>query len=112
MGDIMDFIPYLFGVIFVVVIGRLLFGRLRHGSWTGSFLGGSIDRTVGEIELQSNFVSSQVLKVHAMKAGRNEDDFVAMVVVAKAPLAASMQPIKLSRLQAGHLAAMLQDAAR
>jgi hypothetical protein len=41
-----------------------------------------------------------------------EPSFVAMVLVSKAPLAASMQPIKLTRSQAAELAALLQDAAR
>jgi hypothetical protein len=89
---LMDFVPFLFAGIFVFVIGKLLYGRLRHGSWTGSFLGGSIDRTVGEILLSGSFASSHTLKVHAMKAPDGGSDFVAIVLVAKAPMAASMQP--------------------
>jgi uncharacterized membrane protein len=108
----MEFVPLLFGGIFVIVIGKLLVGRLRHGSWTGSFLNGRIERTAGEIEIKGGLISSQVLKVHAMKAGANELDFVAIVLVSKAPMAASMQPIKLTKAQASDLAAYLQDAAR
>ena len=85
---------------------------MRHGSWTGSFLGGRIERTVGEILLSGSFASSHMLKVHAMKAPEGGSDFVAMVLVAKAPMAASMQPIKLSKSQAAELAAYLQDASR
>jgi hypothetical protein len=108
----MEFAPYLIAVVFVFVIGKLLYGRLRHGSWTGSFLNGSIERTVGEVAISGNFASSQTLKVHAMKGSGSEPEFVAMVLVSKAPLAASMQPIKLTRSQAGVLASLLQDAAR
>jgi hypothetical protein len=97
--------------VFVVVIGRILYGRLRHGSWTGSFVGGSIERTAGELSLSGSLMSSHTLKVHVMKAS-GEPDFVALVLVSKAPLAASMQPIKLTREQAAELAGYLQDAAR
>ena len=107
----MEFAPFLIAGIFVIVIGKVLYGRMRHGSWTGSFLNGRIERTTGEVRVQGNFIGSQTLKVHAMKSG-NEDDFVAMVLVSKAPMAASMQPIKLTKAQASELAGYLQDAAR
>lgn len=108
----MEFIPFVIGAVFVFVIGKMLFGRMKHGSWTGSFLGGSIERTAGEIHIAGGMASSFVLKVHTMKPSGNGDEFVAMVLVAKAPMAASMQPIKLSRTQAQELAMLLQDAAR
>lgn len=106
----MEFLPLLFAGVFVFVIGKLLYGRMRHGSWTGSFLGGSIERTVGEVALDSQMIASQILKVHVMKGAG--EDFVAMVLVSKAPLGASMQPIKLTREQAGTLAGFLQEAMR
>jgi hypothetical protein len=112
MEDTMDFVPFLIGGIFVIVIGKFLHGRVRYGSWTGSFLKGNIERTVGEVRLESPMATSQTLKVHAMKAAGNEPDFVAMVLISKAPLGASMQPIKLTKSQAGELAVLLQDAAR
>lgn len=108
----MEFFPYLIGAVFVFVIGKLLIGRMKHGSWTGSFLGGSIERTAGELQIDGGMTSSTLLKVHTMKPSGSGEEFVAMVLVAKAPLAASMQPIKLSRTQARELALLLQDAAR
>jgi len=102
--------PLIFAAIVVVVGGRFLYGRIKHGSWTGSFLKGRIERTVGEVALASG-VTTQTLAVHSMRADSGEDAFVALVFVAKAPLGASMQPFKLTRSQARELAQYLTQAA-
>ena len=108
----MDFPFLIFAAMFVLVGGRFIYGRLKYGSWTGSFLKGKIERTVGEVSLSQAFATSQKLQVHTM---RNEDDserFVALVVTSKAPMGASMQPYKLSNSQALELASYLTKAAQ
>jgi len=107
----MDLFSYVFPAIFLLVVGRFLYGRFKHGSWTGSFLRGRIDRTIGEVTLSSGFVT-QTLTVHAMRAQAGEEDFVAMTLVAKALLGASMHPYKLTKGQARELANYLAQAAK
>jgi len=106
----MDLPTFLFVAIFVGVAGRFLYGRIKHGSWTGSLLKGRIDRTVGEITLSSGF-TTQTLAVHSMRADGGAEGFVALVFVAKAPLGASMQPHRLTKSQARELANYLTRAA-
>jgi hypothetical protein len=47
----MDYPQLILFAIFVLIVARFLYGRLKYGSWTGSFLKGSIDRTIGEVQL-------------------------------------------------------------
>lgn len=108
----MDFFPLIFIAIFVLVGGRFLYGRVKHGSWTGALLGGSIDQTFGELHLNKSAVSSQTLKVVSLRDGGGAEDFVGLVFTAKAPLGASMQPFKLSKAQAQELATYLSMAAK
>lgn len=106
----MDPVTMIFLGIFALVAGRFLFGRIRYGSWTGSFLKARIERTVGEIKLSSGFATLKLV-VHAMRADAGEDKSVALVFIAAAPLGASLQPHKLSRTQARELALYLNQAA-
>jgi hypothetical protein len=108
----MDFFPLVFVAIFVLVGGRFAYGRIKHGSWTGAFLGGSIDRTFGELVLSRSAVSSQILKVVSLRDANGLEDFVGLVVTAKAPMSASMQPFKLTKSQAQELAMYLSMAAK
>jgi hypothetical protein len=75
-----------------------------------SLLGGSIEREFGEIPLEGGALHSQKLKVYAMKSPSGER-FVGVSIVAKAPLAASMTPFKLTSTQARELAGLLTRAA-
>jgi hypothetical protein len=106
----MDYPQAIFFTVVALIIGRFVYGRLKYGSWTGSFLKGSIDRTVGEIELSQGMGVTQTLKVHTMKSAGGDGDFVGFVIVSKAVLAASMQPYKLSKSQAQELAHYLNPA--
>src|SRR5207249_5866540 len=72
-------------------------------------LGGSIEKEFGEIPLEGRALHSQTLKVYAMKSPSGEN-FIGVSLVAKAPLAASMTPFKLSRAQAQELATLLSRA--
>jgi hypothetical protein len=107
----MENAPYVLLALVAFGIVSLVYRRFRRGSWTGAMLGGRIVRTTGEVTLSSTRVSSQKLVVHAMAADDGEN-FVALTLTAKAPLAANMQPLKLTRAQALELAAHLLQAAR
>jgi hypothetical protein len=108
----MDYFPLIFATIFVLVGGRFVYGRIKYGSWTGAFLGGSIDRTFGELQLSKSAVSSQTLKVVSLRDPNGLEDFVGLVFTAKAPMGASMQPFKLTKSQAQELATFLSMAAK
>lgn len=100
---------YLFFAVFGAFVLYFAWRFLRGGSLVGALLGGSVEHECGEISLGSSSVHSQRLKVYAMKSpdgGR----FVGVAIVAKAPLAASMTPFKLSCAQAEELAELLKRA--
>jgi hypothetical protein len=107
----MDFFQLLFFGVFALVVGNFLFGRLKYGSWTGAFLKGSIEQTYGEVLLSGGVASSQVLQVVELRDG-NGQAFVGLVITAKAPLAASMTPYRLSKDQARELSELLSLAAK
>jgi hypothetical protein len=94
-----------------LIAGSFVYGRLKYGSWTGAFLKGSIEQTYGEIMLSGGAASSQVLKVVELR-DENGQAFVGLVITAKAPLAASMTPYRLSKSQARELSDLLSQAAR
>jgi hypothetical protein len=100
---------YLFYAFFAFAVGNLAWRYFRSGSFTGAMLGGKIKREIGHVAISSGVASSQNLKVHAMESS-DSDPFVGIALVSKAPLAASMIPIKLSRSQAQELARLLQQA--
>ena len=107
----MDYGTLIFLAIFALIAGHFLYGRLKYGSWSGAFLKGSITRTVGEVDLTGG-VGTQKLTVQLMSSSDNGEEFVGLVIVAKAALAASMQPYKLSKTQARELAGYLNQAAQ
>jgi len=107
----MDYFQLIFFGVFALVAGSFLFGRFKYGSWTGAFLKGSIEQTYGEVLLSGGIASSQVLKVVELRDG-NGQAFVGLVITAKAPLAASMTPYRLSKDQARELSGLLSLAAR
>jgi hypothetical protein len=107
----MDYFQLIFFGVFALIVGSFLFGRLKYGSWTGAFLKGSIEQTYGEVLLSGGIASSQVLKVVELRDG-NGQAFVGLVITAKAPLAASMTPYRLSKDQARELSGLLSLAAK
>ena len=107
----MDYFQLMFFGVFALVAGSFLFRRLKYGSWTGAFLKGSIEQTYGEVVLSGGVASSQVLKVVELRDG-NGQAFIGLVITAKAPLAASMTPYRLSKDQARELSGLLSLAAR
>ena len=107
----MDYFQLIFFGVFALVAGSFLFGRLKYGSWTGAFLKGSIEQIYGEIQLSGGVASSQVLKVVEFRDGSGQA-FVGLVITAKAPLAASMTPYRLSKDQAREPSGLLSLAAK
>ena len=101
-----DYVPF---AIFAAVGLFFAWRFFRSGSLTGAILGGSIERELGEISLDGGALRSQKLKVYAMKSPSGER-FVGVSLVAKAPLAASMTPFKLTSAQARELAGLLTRA--
>jgi hypothetical protein len=108
----MNYMPFIFLAIPLVFGSRAIYGRIKYGSWTGSFLGGSISRSVGEVQIAQSMGASQSVKVHAMKTGEPDGDFVGLVIVSKTMLGAGMQGYKLSKMQAQQLAMYLSQAAQ
>lgn len=107
----MDYGAIIVLAIIAFVAARILYGRLKYGSWSGSFLKGSIARTVGEIELVRRLSGTLTLTVQLMRASEDNEEFVGLVLVSKAPLAASMQTFRLSKVQARELASYLNQGA-
>ena len=100
---------YLFFAFLAFALGSLAWRYFRSGSFTGAMLGGRIARDVGEIVVAKSATSSTVLRVHIVEPARG-DAFVGLAVVSKAPLAASMLPVQLSKAQARQLVALLTQA--
>jgi hypothetical protein len=100
---------YIFFAIFALVVGNFAWRYFRSGSLTGAMLGGKITREVGQVSITSSTASSKSLKVHCMESS-DGNSFVGLSLISKAPLAASMVPIKLSKSQAQELAQLLQQA--
>ena len=108
----MDYASFLIPAIVLVIGGSFLFKRVKYGSWTGAFLSGTIRRTVGEVTLYRTGMTSRTLTVNAMESANSAEQFVGLVLTAKAPMGASMMPFKLTRDQALDLSRMLQEAAK
>ena len=100
---------YIFWALFAFAIAHMAWRYFRNGSFTGAMLGGKIKREIGQASASRGSFSSQTLKVYSMKSSDGES-FVGMSLVYKAPLAVSMQPIKLSKSQAQDLVRLLQQA--
>ena len=107
----MDSFKLIFFGVFALVVGSFLWRRVKYGSWTGAFLKGNIEQTYGEVALSRSSMNSLVLKIVAMRDGDGES-FVGLVITAKAPLAASMAPYRLTKDQARELAGFLNQASR
>ena len=100
---------YVFFAAFAAVVLFFAWRFFRSGSLTGALLGGSIERELGEIPLDGGTLHSQKVKVYVMRSPSGER-FVGVSIVAKAPLAASMTPFKLTPAQARELAGLLTRA--
>lgn len=109
-------IPFLLFGLFVIAgvsyaFGRMIYGRVKYGSWTGSMLEGRIERTIGEMELDSGRGWSRKLIVHEMRSIDVDQRFVGVVIVGKAATSSSMEALKLTNGQALELARILTEVA-
>jgi hypothetical protein len=82
----------------------------KNGSLVGALLGGRVGETLGEVALASGSFTSRVLKVQLLDDDNSTDPSVILVLTSKAPLAASVAPIKMSRNDARTLAELLMRA--
>ncbi len=102
-------VEYLFLAVFAFAVVNLAWRYFRSGSFTGAMLGGKIKRDVGQVSIASGGATSKSLKINVMESNEG-DSFVGLVYASKAPLGASMVPIKLSKSQAQQLVTLLQQA--
>ncbi len=107
----MDYTDLFLPAFVLLIGGRFLYGRLKYGSWTGSFLKGKIESTSGEVEVARAMGTTQKLTVYTMRNEGTGETFVGLVISAKAAFGASMAPYKLSKSQSTELAAYLTRAA-
>ena len=98
----------IFFSIFALFVATFAWRFFSSGSLTGALLGGRIRRELGVISLKEGGFTSQNLKVMAMEA-KSGEQFIALSIVSKAPLGASMVPFKLSKSQAQELVRILQQ---
>ena len=71
-------------------------------------LGGKVGKEIGVISLGGGTFSSQNLKVMTMQS-KDGEQCIALSIVSKAPLGASMVPFKLTKPQAQELVRLLQQ---
>jgi len=96
----------------LVILGVLAWRWYWYRSFTGALLGVRITEDIGEIELESQALSSRRLKVYAVQATPQDVPEVAIALVSKAALGASLIPIRLSHYQTRELVSMLEHACR
>jgi hypothetical protein len=99
------------GVLFVLIVGKFLWARVQHGSWTGALFEGSVELTHGEVRLLPTHSRNEVLKVIALR-NKDGESLVGLVVSDNAPLAVSATPYRLTKDQAQKLAGLLATASR
>jgi hypothetical protein len=108
----MDMPQLVFFGIFAAIGGTFIFKRLKYGSWTGAFLSGKIQRTVGEVVLSQSALVSRRLRVDILDGAPSEESAVGLTITMKATLGASMMPFRLTRQQALELSGLLQQATK
>lgn len=108
----MNYSNWLFPALFALVASSILYKRYKYGSWTGAFLSGRIQHTVGEVTLSTSAMTTRVMRVDILDGTDSSEPMVGLTITAKAPLGASMVPYKITRQQASELAALLLAASR
>jgi hypothetical protein len=101
---------FLFGLIPIAVVLFFAWNYYKRWSLTGALLGARVTRTVREITVASSGLSSTVITVHALETQPGVTPKIALALVSKAPIGASMVLVKLSGIQAGQLIDLLQKA--
>jgi hypothetical protein len=105
-----DLFPIVFFAILALVVVPLVYRWIRYRSFSAAMFGAPIANTLGEITLQESSFHSSVLRVHALGSDTDQQRFVGLQLISKAPLAASTMPVKLTIAQARELARLLDRA--
>lgn len=105
-------IGLLIPLIPLAILGYFGWRRYRYGSLVGGVLGARVVATVGEVALRTSPFTSSTFRVHVLEAQEAGPRAVGLAIVSKAPLAAAVRPVRLSREQALALARLLEEAAR
>ena len=108
MTNFFPIIPFAFVAL---VGGRLLWGRHRYGSWTGSFVKGTVGRTVGEVILVERRGLASTMTVQTMESSTHAGPSVVLSVTSRAPLSRGVRYFALTEAQARDLARYLGEAA-
>src|SRR5262245_4290691 len=106
----MNMTDFVFPAVFVLIVAFFVSRFVRYGSLTGALLGGRIDQTVGEVVVSGSGAISQTLKVGLINSP-GKGSRVALSLVSKALLGASLVPIALTKEQARSLSELLAQAA-
>lgn len=100
--------PYFFGAVFLLVLGSMVRGYLKHGGFKGMMFGATILRTTGEVEGAERSMLKTVLKVHALDDA--PEKAIGLEFVAKSFASYQMMPFTMSVSEARKLVAHLQAA--
>jgi hypothetical protein len=101
---------YIFPFVPLAILVFFAWRYLKNGSLVGALLGARLTDTIGEIAISSSGMTSRVLRVSLLAAPNGGPHDIALAITSKAPLGASVVPVKLSHAQALELVALLQRA--
>ena len=110
MEDFMPTFQQIFPLIPLLILALFAWRYFKNGGLVGALLGGRVAETIGEISLSTYGMTSRVLRVSLMASPEVGPKDIALAITSKAPLAASVVPVKLSHAQALELLALLQRA--
>ncbi len=104
--------PYIFGAIFIFVLGTFAYRIFRYKSIRGMFFGAPVLSMVGEVECAKQGPVRLVIRVHELGANEMHKPGVGLELVGKSIASYDMMTATLSAHQAKALAALLERAAR
>ncbi len=103
--------PYIFGAIFMIVLGNFGYRLIRYKSVRGMFFGAPTLSKVGEVECENQGPVHVVIRVHKLGANDKLTHGVGLEIVGKSIASYDMMPATLSASQAKSLAELLERAA-
>lgn len=106
-----EVVRYLFGAVFVFVIGAFVYKAVKNGGLRGAMFGAPIIATVGEVSASKGALVRMVVKIHKLGADTG-DKTVGLELVTKSVASYQMMPISLSKAEARKLASFLESAAQ
>jgi len=103
--------PYIFGAIFMLVLGTFAYRIIRYKSIRGIFFGAPVLAKVGEVECENQGPVRVLIRVHKLGANNKHNHGVGLEFVGKSIASYDMMPATLSAAQARALAVLLERAA-